>query len=133
MSPLDAANEARAVFVGTVVSTKLSKEGDIIVEDAIFQVTNAFKGVKKGNSIKMRSYIAPGACGKSAINDPLWLEEALPNGDMQKMEIGREWLIYAHGSQPFEISLCSRSLPLVIERARDDIATLEKALPPKAR
>lgn len=33
-------------------------------------------------------------------------------GPSMPAAISKEWLIYGHGSEPYELSLCDRSMPL---------------------
>lgn len=127
LTPQEALRDATAVFVGTVSRTSQSNEDATVIEEAEFRVTQAFKGVSVGETVAIRSSIAPGACGKSAVNDPVWLRELMPNGEEEAFPIDRRWVVYAYGRPPFELSMCSRSAPLNVGSAADDAKALERA------
>lgn len=68
-------------MVAKVVATKHSflpgdPAGNHLIEDASFVVTEVFRGkYKVGELVRVCSMIGVGLCGRSARNDPPWLEE----------------------------------------------------------
>lgn len=123
---------ARLVVVATVVSTKQTPALDspnYIIEDAEFVVSEVLKGdVVAGDKIRTRSHLGPGLCGRSARNIPVWLDEIEATGEPAKPAVvSEEWLIYGHGTEPFELSLCDRSMPLS-HRGSEDLKRLRALL-----
>lgn len=109
--------EARVVFVGQLLSFKQTSVPDApkyMTEDAEFVISEVLKGdVVAGQKVRIRSELGPGLCGRSARNDPPWLEQIEQPGEPSRpMTVSKEWLIYGHGSEPYELSLCDRSMPL---------------------
>lgn len=109
--------EARVVFVAELLSLKQAPAPEAkkyLTEDAEFVVSEVLKGrVVVGQKVRIRSRLGPGPCGRSAQDDPPWLEQIeTPGGPTNPAAISRKWLIYGHGSEPYELSLCDRSMPL---------------------
>jgi len=119
--------EARLVVVARLLSARQTAMPDApghLIEDAEFVISEVLKGdVAVGHTVRIRSHLGPGPCGRSAQNNPMWLEEP----DSERVEISREWLIYGHGSEPYELSLCDRSMPLS-HRGSADLQQLRKFL-----
>jgi hypothetical protein len=120
---------AKAVFVAKVVSIKQMPEdstGRYIVEDAEFVVLEVLKGAMKArDTVRIKSHIGPGPCGRSARNNPPWLVLA-EKGEADKIAtFSDEWLIYARGSEPYELSYCDRSFPMNF-RGKLDVDYLRK-------
>jgi hypothetical protein len=120
-------SEADAVVIARVVMVKQSlvaedHSGVHRIEDAQFVVAEILKGSHKmGETIHVRSNLGGGTCGRSARNDPPWLEiasETVPSASSVAV-LSDEWLIYAHGSQPYELSNCSRSFPMNLRGGED--------------
>lgn len=112
-----ALEEARAVFVAQLTSVKQTPVPDApryVIEDAEFVVLEVLKGnVVAGQKVRIRSELGPGPCGRSARNDPSWLDQIeQPGESSQPATISKGWLIYGHGSEPYELSRCDRSMPL---------------------
>ena len=105
-----------AVFVAkvaTVTQMPQDSEGKSILEDAQFVVLEVFKGaIKAGTAVRIHSHVGSGLCGKSARNDPSWLEVSERGKPDTMAKFSDTWLIYAHGSEPFELSFCDRSFPM---------------------
>lgn len=109
--------EARAVFVAELLSVKQTPVSDApkyLTEDAEFVVSEVLKGdVVVGQKVRIRSILGAGSCGRSTRNDPPWLEQIETVSEPGKPAvISKEWLVYGHGSEPYELSLCDRSMPL---------------------
>lgn len=110
-------DNARVVVVAKLVSVKQTSAADApryLTEDAEFVVLEVLKGdVVNGQKLRIRSHLGPGPCGRSAQNDPVWLEEVEALGEPPKpASVSKEWLIYGLGTEPYELSLCDRSMPL---------------------
>jgi hypothetical protein len=122
---------ADAVIVAKVVSTKLSlhqkdRTGRYWIEDASFVVSEVLKGTYKvGESVRVRSMLGGGSCGRSARNDPPWLETTSDSPAQSGQVVltaavfSDEWLIYARGAEPYELSICSRSFPMDLRGGSD--------------
>ena len=119
--------EARVVVVARLLATRQTAMPDSprhVVEDAEFMVSEVLKGdVVAGDKVRIRSHLGPGPCGRSAQNNPIWLEEP----DSGPVASSKEWLIYGHGSEPYELSLCDRSMPMS-HRGLSDLQQLRKFL-----
>lgn len=119
--------EARVVVVARLLSTKQTAMPDApghLVEDAEFVVSEVLKGdVVADDKVRIKSHLGPGPCGRSTQNNPKWLEEP----DSGPVAISKEWLIYGHGSEPYELSLCDRSMPMS-HRGLSDLQQLRKFL-----
>lgn len=125
-------DEARVVFVAKLLSVKQTPVPDApkyLTEDAEFVVAEVLKGaIVAGQKVRIRSSLGPGQCGRSARNDPPWLEQIEKSGGpVQPAGISKEWLIYGHGSEPYELSLCDRSMPLS-HRGSSDLLFLRALL-----
>lgn len=101
--PLEALEQAEAVFAGTAVAIRL-EEGAFGNEYVVrFQVDHRFKGPEHGE-ITIRTADNSAACG-------YYFRE------------GKEYLIYAHrGDDGLRVSLCSRTARLV--DAKEDLKAL---------
>jgi len=109
--------------------------GKYIVERASFVVIETIKGSKRiGDKIKTRSVIGPGACGISARNKPMWLEQVQPQSSdlSQPFPVSGTWLIFGHDKEPYELSFCSRSSPLNV-RGSEDLEVLRNLLNQRER
>jgi hypothetical protein len=120
-------SEADAVLVARVVKVKQSLVAEDLsgrhrIEDAHFVVAEVLKGSHKvDETIHVRSNLGGGACGRSARNDPPWLEmisETVPSVSSVAV-LSDEWLLYVHGSQPYNLSNCSRSFPMNLRGGED--------------
>lgn len=123
-------NDASVVVVATLVRVKQTPVPDApkyLTEDAEFVVSEVLKGdVATGQKIRIRSHLGPGPCGRSAQNNPVWLEESKASAEIPRpASISKEWLIYGHGFEPYELSLCERSMPLS-HRGSSDLQYLRK-------
>jgi hypothetical protein len=117
-------DDTRVIVVASLVSAKQTSVPDApnyLTEDAEFVVSEVLKGdVVPGQKIRIRSHLGSGSCGRSAQNNPVWLEEIKAPGEPTKpASISKKWLIYGHGSEPYELSLCDRSSPLNVRGASD--------------
>lgn len=121
---------ADAVIVARVISTKHSVRpedptGQYLIEDASFVVTEVLKGTHKvGESVQVRSILGGGSCGRSARNNPPWLEmtNSSPVSGPPVLTIAvisDEWLIYGWGAEPYALSNCSRSFPMNLRGGSD--------------
>jgi hypothetical protein len=106
----------------------------MITEDAEFEVLEVFKGsLRPRQLILVHQTVSSGSCGQSSTNDPLWMENLVKpaTGDepavLEPLVISKEWLIYAHGPEPYELSLCTRTAPLNADGERD-VHVLRKRL-----
>lgn len=96
--------DAKHVFVGRAIQVNRTHADRLLTEEVEFKVTQVFKGdYQVGQTIRIRSMIGPGMCGRSVR------EGADPSTPVAKLG---EWLIYGYGTQPHDISLCSRSRPV---------------------
>lgn len=136
-----ALNDAAAVLVVKIRHvnqfTDTNAEGwSPLTEDVQFVVLEVLKGrddFRRGQPVATRSTISPGACGIPARNEPGWMMEI--SGDTEiPTRFSDTWLIYVYGAEPFSLSMCTRSLPLNIRNAQEDLETLRQLLdkvPPK--
>lgn len=114
----DALKSATLVVVAEVVAiqqhpTDGDTSGRYVTEDATFRVSEVFKGsYAPGELIHIISNIGPGPCGRSAQNDPVGIESVGENGKMFAPRLSGKWLIYGYGSEPYELSLTSRTKPM---------------------
>lgn len=123
--------EADAVIVAKVISTKQSlrtedPSGRYRVEDALFAILEVLKGNHRiGETIRVQSMLGSGSCGRSARNDPPWLETTGDSSSASGPAVtttavfSEEWLIYAYGQEPYELSSCSRSFPMNLRGGAD--------------
>jgi len=119
--------DADGVFVAKVVSVKHSllpedPEGRYLIEEASFVISEVMKGSHKlWEVVRVRSELGGGTCGRRARNDPPWLEEANETEPriFTASVVSDEWLIYASGVQPYELSLCDRSFPTNLRSGSD--------------
>lgn len=122
--------ESTAVFRGRAIVVAHSPVGGDpqwhqITEVATLEVLEVWKGdFKVGDHVQIRSSIGSGQCGRPVTNDPPSIEQVQSDGKVQPAKISGEWVIFARGHQPFEISLCSLSEP--IETAADVVAELRE-------
>ncbi len=100
--------EASAVFIGRVVSSKQHRESSdgfrFVTEEAQLLVERAWKGVQVGDRISIYSNIGPGTCGKSLRNDLKSLE-VFPASD--EVPFSDTWIVFSYGGEPLELNLCS--------------------------
>lgn len=116
----EALDQATDVVVARLVSATQTPavedaSGKYVVEYASFDVIETIKGSRRvAEKIQIRSEIGPGPCGRSARNSPMWLEDAssTPSDAPKAVSISDTWLIYGYGREPYELSACSRSLPI---------------------
>jgi hypothetical protein len=127
--------ESTAVFLGKIVSVSQKPLKDkqrgatphFVVEYATMAVLKAWKGTKIGQIVRLRSEIGPGPCGISCRNNPPWLLETRPHSrKTAPAKVSDRWLVYGYNREPYELSLCSRSLPINIRPAQDDMTALDK-------
>jgi hypothetical protein len=119
--------DATEVLVAKVESVRHPQipgytSGESTVEDTVFIVVEVLKGNKRlGDHLATRSSIGPGLCGRSARNDPPWIEpvsKGTPH-ESTSIQISDTWVVYGYGTEPYELSFCSRSSPLNVNGARD--------------
>lgn len=109
---------ATHVYVGKVLSVQRAYADRLVIEEVELKVARVLKGsFRVGQTIRIRSMIAPGMCGRSIREG---VEPSTPVA-----QIG-EWLIYGYGDEPHEISLCSRSRPVA---ATEDLEILGRNTP----
>jgi len=114
----DALKTATLVVIAEVISTEQrplagDTSGRYITEDATFRVREVFKGsYEPGDVIHIISNIGPGPCGMSAKNNPAGIESIGKDGKTFAPSLSGKWLIYAYGSEPYELSLTSRTKPM---------------------
>lgn len=117
--------QAGTVVVAKVISNEQSLapedlSGRYRVEHAVFAVTEVFKGPHRvGDTIHVRSEVGPGVCGRSVRNDPPWLDEFDERSIQSAPVFSGEWIIYADGKEPYELSMCSRSFPMNLRGEQD--------------
>ena len=118
-SALDA---AAFVVVADAVSSEQHPAFDdpkftTVTEHATFRIVETLKGSQRpGDLLHVRSTIGIGACGVSARNSPVWLEE-LKTGKTVAPQLSGRWLIYARANEgseatAIELSLCGSSAPM---------------------
>jgi hypothetical protein len=119
---LEALNDYGVVFVARLRFSTLTPDKiypTMTYEDAQFVVLEVFKGpLFLGQPILVKGYIGSGACAVSSTNDPVWIEDVLKaaegddDGVIEPAKFSKEWLIYSDGRGPYELSMCSRTMPL---------------------
>jgi hypothetical protein len=119
---LEALNDHGVVFVARLrFSTKTPDETSpqMTYEEAQFVVLEVFKGpLFLGQPVLVKGYIGMGSCAVSSMNDPMWIEDVLKaaEGDEEALsapaEFSKEWLIYSDGPGPYELNMCSRTIPI---------------------
>jgi hypothetical protein len=127
--------EADAVFVARLVRSALKPglgEHRVVVEDAQFEVLEIFKGgLNKGQIVRVYQVVSGGSCGRSSTNDPPWVYSMNAPGEEElPAKVSKEWLIFAYGPEPYELSQCSRSNPMNLDGGKD--AKLLRKLAKKA-
>lgn len=104
--------------IEAVTQFPVAENPNYLVEEVTFRIVEVLKGHHiVGSTVHTRSVLG-GACGKPAKNNPPWITEMNERGEESAVVFSEEWLIYASGSEPYELSLCSRSGPLNL-RGRD--------------
>jgi hypothetical protein len=106
---------ADVIVVAEVVSIRQSAVGEdtsgrFLVEDAVFKVLEVFKGsYAVGTLLHTHSELGRyGPCGVSALNKPVWLEDAKG----QPAQLSGRWLIYGQGAEPYELQSFNRTAPM---------------------
>jgi hypothetical protein len=117
-----ALDSADAVFVAKLRRTVVApdpQESRMLVEDALFVVVEVIKGdLLLGQPVHVHQVVSDGSCGMSSTNDPVTWEDVVQPategspGIVMPATFSKEWLIYAHGAEPYQLSSCSRSAPL---------------------
>lgn len=116
----EALAKATVVFRGSAVSVSVDQNPigtntvrTYVTERATVQVLEVWKGsLKVGDRVSVESSVGVGACGRSLTNSPSSIDEVLPGGEIAPMKLSGEWIIFADGEQPFQVSLCSLSRPI---------------------
>jgi hypothetical protein len=96
-------------------------------ETVQFVVLEVLKGrdrVFVGQPLVTFSKVANGLCALSARNDPPWITDL----DDTPVAFSDTWLIYVSEPEPFDLSSCTRSLPLTIVNAQQDLALLRQLM-----
>ena len=122
---------ATTVFLGEVISVERMPSTYFVgkspsgapndLEIATFRVQRAWKGPHRpGDRITFRSIVSGGMCGQSVgvVRSP---DRAVSKPRAN----ARIWLIYAYGKQPYELTFCSRSLPVDVPQAQQDVRVLD--------
>jgi hypothetical protein len=119
---LEALNDYGVVFVArlrTSTRTPDSKFPAMIQEDAQFVVLEVLKGpLLLAQPILVKGTIGMGSCAVSSTNDPVWIEVVSKGakGDKDAVtepaKFSQEWLIYGDGLGPYELNMCSPTIPL---------------------
>jgi hypothetical protein len=119
---LEALNDYGVVFVARLRFSTLTPDKqypEMTHEDAQFVVLEVLKGpLFMGQPIRVKNYIGSGYCAVSSTNDPLWIENLLKpavdgeDGVSEPAKFSKEWLIYTDGPGPYELNMCSRTIPL---------------------
>ena len=117
-----ALNEADAVVVARLRHSVVNPDPEeplTLVEDAMFVVVEVIKGhLLLAQPIRIHQMVSAGTCGMSSMNDPPHVMEIIQTtgnpDDSVEMPVtySREWLIYAHGAEPWVLSMCGRSTPM---------------------
>lgn len=120
--------DARAVFVARLTRSSVGPDREhrkVVAESAQFEVLEVFKGtLTVGQTVSVNQVVSAGSCGQSSTNDPPWMfAQKKPNTLPEPVKISRQWLIYAYGEEPFELSRCTRSAPLNVG-GEDDVKML---------
>lgn len=132
-----ALNSADFVFVAKIRDVKhyINEEyanWPVTEEYVRFVILEVLKGRDHyfaGQPLSIRSQVAPGLCGIAARNDPAWMMDLRGEGeDEVPTAFSDTWLIYAYGVEPFDLSMCTRSLPLNIRDAQKDVDMLRQLL-----
>jgi hypothetical protein len=122
---------ASAVFLARVVlvthsPTSGDSSGRYVTEVATFSILEAWKGSKApGDTVVLRTDLGPGPCGVSALNNPVWLKQP----GITPVTLSGIWLIYAYGSEPYELLGTNRTAPLEVGGV-SDLATLYRLAKP---
>ena len=114
--------DADAVFVAKLRHSVVNPDPEdplTLVEDAMFVVVEVIKGhLLLAQPIRIHQMVSAGTCGMSSTNDPPHVMEVIQTtgnpDDSVEMPVAysREWLIYAHGAEPWVLSMCGRSSPM---------------------
>ena len=139
---LEALNDYGVVFVARLRFSTRTPDTQYPVmthEDAQFVVLEVLKGpLFLGQPIRVKGYIGMGACAVSSTNDPVWFENVLKaavdgeDGISEPAKFSKEWLIYGDGPGPYELNMCSRTIPINMGGDKD-LAILREFIrhPPK--
>jgi hypothetical protein len=132
-----AIQEAVAVFRATAVGVVNERLGQSPIakyanQSASMKVVEVFKGrYKVGEVVAIRQNVGPGLCGASIKNEPPFLDLLDTRGGRETPRTLRgEWIIYAYGTEPFDVSYCSRSSP--IEFGAEELKGLRRLKSAKA-
>jgi hypothetical protein len=98
-----------------------------VVRFVVLEVLKGHNEFSAGQPLVTRSTVSRGACGVPARNEPGWIMD-VQNGLDVPIRFSDTWLIYAHGMEPLQLSMCTRSLPLNIVNAQRDLAYLRRLL-----
>lgn len=109
--------DAKSVFVARLTRSSVGPDRmqrRLVTELAHFEVIEVFKGaLTAGQTIIVNQVLSAGSCAQSSANDPPWMfVQREPAVAPEPVKISREWLIYAYGDEPLELSRCTRSAPL---------------------
>jgi hypothetical protein len=133
-----ALDDADVVFVARLLRSALKPDRQdrrLVVEDAQFKILEVFKGeLREGQLIRVRQILSAGTCGQSSTNDPPWMySQERAGGVPEPVKVSKEWLIYAHGGEPFELSRCTRTTPMNADPGKDDVKSLRKIVKKASR
>lgn len=137
--PLDtevrgAYEKATTVVLARVVSIESlqSARDDGVVqpgERVLFHVLHSWKGTKQiGAAVRVESgHLGPGSCERSVRNDPVWIraQRSHAHKPAPAMRISDTWLLYG-GTEPFGLSLCSRSMPIGVGETEKEMKILDR-------
>lgn len=102
----------------------------VVTEETQLVVLEVLKGSDNyfaGQPLVSRTQVARGMCGLSIRNDPGWMMEIQGEAEIP-VAFTDTWLIYAYGTEPIQLSMCMRSLPLNIVNAQRDLELLRQLL-----
>jgi hypothetical protein len=126
-------DEADVVFLARLLRSALKPDRQdrrLVVEDAQFEILEVFKGeLRAGQIIRVRQILNAGTCGQSSTNHPPWMyAQDKAGGVPEPVKLSKEWLVYANGAEPFELSRCTRSTPMNTGLGEDDVKLLRKMI-----
>jgi len=135
-------NDYGVVFVARLRTSTLTPDPHnpaMTHEVAQFVVLEVLKGpLFLAQPILVQGDIGGGSCAVSSSNDPVWIESApkAAKADVpaivEPAKFSKEWLVFADGPGPYELNMCSPTIPLNMGGDKD-LKILRKFLrhPPK--
>lgn len=91
----------------------LEKDYSYVIEKVAFKVLESFKGpYEPGSVLHFITSLAPGTCGVSVRNHPVWVLGVDKQGKPYAPVLSGRWLIYGNGHPPYQLEALGRTQPM---------------------